>query len=66
MIEWFAGERLPGAPVHGTGCALSAAITAGLAKGASLRDTIIEARAYVHRGIRDAHELPNGARMFAF
>ena len=29
-ISWLRGERIPGARVHGTGCALAAAVTAGL------------------------------------
>ena len=35
-LEWLRGERIEGGPVHGTGCALSAAITAGLAQGEEL------------------------------
>jgi len=66
VSEWLPGERLPGAPVHGTGCALSAAIAAGLAKGESLRESIVLARRYVRRGIENAHTLHNGARIMAF
>ena len=64
--EWLPGERLPGGPVHGTGCALSAAIAAGLAKGQPLREAVVAARAYVRRAIADATTLPNGARLLAF
>jgi hydroxymethylpyrimidine/phosphomethylpyrimidine kinase len=35
--------------VHGTGCALSAAITAYLARGASLADAVASAQAYIDR-----------------
>ena len=66
VSEWLPGERLPGAPVHGTGCALSAAIAAGLAKGEPLRESIVLARRYVRRGIENAHTLHNGARIMAF
>lgn len=64
--EWLAGERLPGPAVHGTGCALSTAIAAGLAKGESLRAAIDEARRYVKDAIRGARSLANGARLLAF
>ena len=63
--EWLPGERLPGDPVHGTGCALSAAIAAGLALGHPLRDAVIEARRYLRRAIEGAATLPNGARILA-
>jgi len=45
----FHAPRLPGTPVHGTGCTLSAAIAANLALGAGLEDA-------VERGIRHLHE----------
>jgi hydroxymethylpyrimidine/phosphomethylpyrimidine kinase len=53
-FEWLAGERIPGAEVHGTGCALSSAITAHLACGAELRDAIESARGFVREAIRNA------------
>jgi len=64
--EWLGGERLPGDSVHGTGCALSAAITAGLARGATLRDAVVGARSFVRSAIENAHTLDNGARILAF
>ena len=39
--------------VHGTGCALSAAITAYLARGSSLADAVASAEAYVDRKLAD-------------
>lgn len=39
---------------HGTGCTLSAAITAGLAKGASLSESVHRAKAYITEAIRSA------------
>jgi len=64
--EWLKGERLPGDPVHGTGCVLSAAIAAGLASGRGLYDAIGDARDFVQRAIAGATRLPNGARIPAF
>ncbi|MCA9506138.1 MAG: hydroxymethylpyrimidine/phosphomethylpyrimidine kinase [Spirochaetaceae bacterium] len=66
VCEWLPGERLPGPPVHGTGCALSAAIAALLARGEGLREAVLSARAYVRRGIEQAHALANGARVLDF
>ncbi len=57
------GERLPGSPVHGTGCALSAAITAELAKGAELADAVTRARAFVASAYRGAWSAGKGARL---
>jgi len=37
---------------HGTGCSLSAAITASLAKGKELADAVAEGKAYVYESIR--------------
>ncbi|MCK4333694.1 bifunctional hydroxymethylpyrimidine kinase/phosphomethylpyrimidine kinase [candidate division WOR-3 bacterium] len=39
--------------VHGTGCALSAAITAYLARGSSMADAVASAEAYVDRKLAD-------------
>ncbi|MBY0394972.1 MAG: hydroxymethylpyrimidine/phosphomethylpyrimidine kinase [Thermoleophilia bacterium] len=66
VAEWLPGERLPGPPVHGTGCALSAAIAANLARGETLTGAVVAARRYVREAIRRAHTLPNGARVLAF
>lgn len=49
------GPRLAGPPVHGTGCALSAAIAARMAAGESLVDAVRGAKDYVHRLIAAAH-----------
>lgn len=66
VAEWLPGGRLPGPPVHGTGCALSMAIAAGLAQGASVKDAVVAARSYVRDAIARARTLANGARILAF
>jgi hydroxymethylpyrimidine/phosphomethylpyrimidine kinase len=53
-FHWLAGERIPGDPVHGTGCALSSAIAAHLARGAELRDAVDAGRRFVRDAIRRA------------
>ncbi|CAN7645772.1 bifunctional hydroxymethylpyrimidine kinase/phosphomethylpyrimidine kinase [Ensifer adhaerens] len=45
---------------HGTGCTLSAAITAGLARGLSLADAVIAAKDYLHGAIVAADDLNVG------
>jgi len=62
VLEWLKGERIDAGPVHGTGCALSAAIAAELAGGAALRDAVQTGRAFVAEGIRNAYAPGGGAR----
>lgn len=59
-IERFPGKRVETRHTHGTGCAYSAAITAGLARGADLLDAILEAKAFVQRAIETAPALGGG------
>lgn len=47
--------------IIGTGCAHSAAITALLAKGDSLREAILDAKGFVTGAIQAAPELPGGS-----
>ena len=53
-------ERIETTSTHGTGCTLSAAISAELAKGASLRDAVGSATDFVHEAIRTAPGLGRG------
>jgi hydroxymethylpyrimidine/phosphomethylpyrimidine kinase len=46
------GERLPGPHTHGTGCALSTALAAGLARGRALPEAVNQARELVAGAIR--------------
>jgi hydroxymethylpyrimidine/phosphomethylpyrimidine kinase len=62
-LQWLEGERIPGAPVHGTGCALSAAVAAGFAAGVDLDAAVARARRLVAEGIRDAFAIGSGARI---
>jgi len=56
-------DRLDAGDVHGTGCALSAAITAGLAKGSSIEEAVRTARRAVVDAIARARRLGKGAAM---
>ena len=56
----FSAEKIDTPNTHGTGCTLSAAIAAGLAKGAPLAEAVADAKAYVTAAIAAADELAVG------
>lgn len=56
----FEHERIASTSTHGTGCTLSAAITAGLALGHPLEQAVEDALEYVHRAIASAPGLGTG------
>lgn len=45
--RWFYGQRINNPNTHGTGCTLSSAIAANLAKGMNLEDAIAQAKEYI-------------------
>ncbi|PKQ27783.1 MAG: bifunctional hydroxymethylpyrimidine kinase/phosphomethylpyrimidine kinase [Candidatus Anoxymicrobium japonicum] len=53
-IDVCVSNWIEGLKVHGTGCLLSAAITAHLAKGMALKDAVTEARSFTMAGIQRA------------
>lgn len=53
--------RIPGPSPHGTGCALSAAITAELARGTSLEAAVVAAKRWLGHAIARALTLGHGA-----
>jgi len=59
-IRAFPGRRIESTNTHGTGCTLSAAITAQLAKGESLHAAVRSAIDYVHSAIETAPGLGSG------
>jgi hydroxymethylpyrimidine/phosphomethylpyrimidine kinase len=56
----FEAPRLATANTHGTGCALSSAIAAGLARGLPLAEAVGRAHAWLHAAIRAADGLRVG------
>jgi hydroxymethylpyrimidine/phosphomethylpyrimidine kinase len=56
----FTAERVPTPHTHGTGCTYSAAITAGLARGAGVPEAVAEAKRYVTAAIRAGFPLGRG------
>ena len=59
-VHHFTHERIATTSTHGTGCTLSAAITALLALGRPLRDAVAESLDFVHRAIATAPALGEG------
>jgi hydroxymethylpyrimidine/phosphomethylpyrimidine kinase len=59
-FHFFEGTRVETRHTHGTGCAYSAAITAGLALGRSLHQAVAEAKAFVQKAIETAPGLGAG------
>jgi hydroxymethylpyrimidine/phosphomethylpyrimidine kinase len=59
-LTWLEAPRTPTRNTHGTGCTLSAALAAELAKGAAVPDAARAAKAYVAAAIASADRLAVG------
>ena len=59
-VRAFRWRRLQTTSTHGTGCTLSAAVTAGLALGRELETAVTDALDFVHRAIAEAPGLGGG------
>lgn len=59
-VERFTHEWVADAPTHGSGCTLSAAITAELARGADLELAVRRGTDHVHRAVRHGRRLGTG------
>ncbi|KQI67398.1 phosphomethylpyrimidine kinase [Loktanella sp. 3ANDIMAR09] len=59
-VHWLEAIRTPGRNTHGTGCTLSSALAAHLARGASPHDAAISAKRYVTGAIAAADTLSVG------
>ena len=59
-VERLAAPRVATRNTHGTGCTLSSAIAAGLAKGRSLREAIADAKRYISAAIGASDQLVIG------
>ncbi|MEY4652885.1 MAG: hypothetical protein RI884_1466 [Pseudomonadota bacterium] len=58
---WLRGPRIPSGNTHGTGCTLSSAIAAHLARGAALEDAVRAARDYVRGALQAGAPVRTGA-----
>lgn len=59
--RWFYGKRIENPNTHGTGCTLSSAIAANLAKGFSLEAAVEQAKAYISAALLDMLDLGAGS-----
>jgi hydroxymethylpyrimidine/phosphomethylpyrimidine kinase len=57
---WLRAEHVDTYHTHGTGCSLSAAIAAGLARDLPLNEAIARAKAFVHQGLVDGYRVGSG------
>ena len=60
-IQWFQGRRIDNPNTHGTGCTLSSAIAANLAKGFDLEESVGRAKTYLSGALADMLNLGRGA-----
>ena len=61
QLTWFAGRRIDNPNTHGTGCTLSSAIAANLAKGYALADAVQKAKDYISGALTAMLDLGNGS-----
>lgn len=59
--RWFEGRRINTANTHGTGCSLSSALAAELAKGLSLQNAVATARTWLRGAVSSADRLMVGS-----
>jgi hydroxymethylpyrimidine/phosphomethylpyrimidine kinase len=59
-MEWLEAERIDTPHTHGTGCVLSAAIAAHLARGEETLQAVTKAKGFVTEAIRGALDLGEG------
>jgi hydroxymethylpyrimidine/phosphomethylpyrimidine kinase len=60
-FHWLQGERIDNPNTHGTGCTLSSAIAANLAKGASMLEAVTRGKAYITGALKAQLDLGHGA-----
>ena len=60
-LRWVEGKRIDNPNTHGTGCTLSSAIAANLAKGAPLDEAIRRAKEYLSGALADMLDLGHGS-----
>ena len=60
-ITRFEGRRIDNPNTHGTGCTLSSAIAANLAKGSSIEEAVANAKEYISGALEDMMDLGIGS-----
>lgn len=61
ICKWFCGKRINNPNTHGTGCTLSSAIAANLAKGYTLDTSVQRAKDYISGALADMLDLGQGS-----
>ena len=59
--QWFEGKRIDNPNTHGTGCTLSSAIAANLAKGYELEESVKRAKEYISGALAAMLDLGRGS-----
>ncbi|MGN1345727.1 MAG: bifunctional hydroxymethylpyrimidine kinase/phosphomethylpyrimidine kinase [Eubacteriales bacterium] len=59
--RWFRGRRIDNPNTHGTGCTLSSAIAANLAKGYALEEAVFRAKEYLTGALEAMLDLGHGS-----
>ena len=59
--RWMEGDRIDNPNTHGTGCTLSSAIAANLAKGFGLVEAVSQAKAYISGALAAQLDLGRGS-----
>ena len=60
-LIWFEGKRIDNPNTHGTGCTLSSAIAANLAKGFPLAESVQRAKEYISGALAAMLDLGKGS-----
>ena len=60
-MEWCEGKRIDNPNTHGTGCTLSSAIAANLAKGYPLYESVRRAKDYISGALAAMRDLGHGS-----
>jgi len=59
--QWFEGKRIDNPNTHGTGCTLSSAIAANLAKGFTLSESVQRAKEYISGALSAMLDIGKGS-----
>ncbi len=60
-FKWFYGKRIDNPNTHGTGCTLSSAIAANLAKGFNVSDSVRKSKEYISDALAAGLDLGQGS-----
>lgn len=60
---WLTSLRIPGSGARGTGCTFASAVATALAHGFARLDSVVIAKTYVNRALRDVRRLGQGSAL---